>query len=321
MQEKKFDVITSGYVSMDRIVKLLSPAQVGFTSLIENGTCSDICYGGCSVNISYDLCRLGVASVPIMRVGGDYEEIGFRRFLEEAGISLEATTVIPEERTSVCYLLQDNEGQHITLFHPGAMDGRLARPLPDELFTGARLGVMAVGSRADNELFLAMCKKHELPLVFSMKDDMDAFPRELLEELLHYSSIIFTNEVERDTIESMFAMDMTSLLEEGNCQLLVTTLGKDGSKCYYKENGQLREVFAPVCEHRRLQDTTGTGDAYVAGFLYGYLKGKAPLECAMLGTVLSSYVLEEEGCCTGAPTEEQLLERYCRFAQVQKGEN
>ena len=79
----QYDVITSGYVSMDRIIKLKTPARVGFTSLVENRTSADIRYGGCSVNISYDLCRLGVRSLPVMRVGDDYEQIGFKRFLEQ----------------------------------------------------------------------------------------------------------------------------------------------------------------------------------------------------------------------------------------------
>lgn len=313
-------VITSGYVSMDHIVKLQSPARVGFTSLISNKTCADICYGGCSVNISYDLCRLGVNSMPIMRVGDDYEEIGFKKFLEDSNISLEATSVVPGERTSVCYLLQDNEGQHITLFYPGAMDGSLVQPLPDHIFAGTRLGVMTVGSRPDNEEFFRMCKKHDVPLVFSMKGDMDAFPRDFLDELLHYSAIIFTNEVEREAIEQIFGFDMGVLLEEGRCQLLITTLGKDGSKCYYKENGAIQETFVPICRGLPVVDTTGSGDAYVAGFLYGFLRDRSPRECAMLGTVLSSYVIEQEGCCTGAPDEEKLLERFGRFDEELKGE-
>ena len=97
----QYDVITSGYVSMDRIIKLKTPARVGFTSLVENRTSADIRYGGCSVNISYDLCRLGIRSLPVMRVGDDYEQIGFKRFLEEGGISLAAAEVVPGERTSV----------------------------------------------------------------------------------------------------------------------------------------------------------------------------------------------------------------------------
>lgn len=321
--ENRYDVITSGYVSMDRIVKLQSPARVGFTSLISNKTSADICYGGCSVNISYDLCRLGVNSMPIMRVGDDYEEIGFKGFLEQAGISQEATELVAGERTSVCYLLQDNEGQHITLFYPGAMDGKFVRPLPDSIFAGTRLGVMTVGSRPDNEEFFRMCKKHNVPLVFSMKGDMDAFPREFLDELLHYSAIIFTNEVEREAIEQIFGSSMENLLEEGNCRLLITTLGKDGSKCYDKENGRIRETFVPICTcgGRPVADTTGSGDAFVAGFLYGFLRDRSPRECAMLGTVLSSYVIEEEGCCTGAPDEAGLLERFRQFDEALKGES
>ena len=316
---KKYDVITSGYVSMDRIIKLNAPAHVGFTSLVTNKTSADIRYGGCSVNISYDLCQLGVNSMPIMRVGEDYAHIGFKAFLEKAGISLEATTVVPQERTSLCYLLQDNQGQHITLFYPGAMDGQFAQPLPSEIFTGARLGVMTVGSLPDNKLFFQMCKEHNLPLVFSMKGDMDAFPRDFLDEMLHYSSIIFTNQVERETIEQVFGESMEQLLHTGRCQMLITTLGEEGSKCYYKKASQAKQTYVPIYSGTKVVDTTGSGDGYVAGFLYGYLQGKSPRECAMLGTVLSSYIIEQEGCCTGAPTQEQLMERYERFAQILKG--
>ena len=39
----------------------------------------------------------------------------------------------------------------------------------------------------------------------------------------------------------------------------------------------------------------------------------------MLGTVLSSFVIEQEGCCAGAPTEEQLLERFEQFERTLKG--
>ena len=54
----KVDVLTSGYVSMDHIIKIATPAKVGFTSLVTNKSNSKIFYGGCSVNIAYALCRL-----------------------------------------------------------------------------------------------------------------------------------------------------------------------------------------------------------------------------------------------------------------------
>ena len=79
---KPMDFLTSGYVSMDHMVKIKSPARIGFTSLIANKTNMDIYYGGCSVNIAYALCRLGLSAMPILRVGDDYETNGFKAFLE-----------------------------------------------------------------------------------------------------------------------------------------------------------------------------------------------------------------------------------------------
>ena len=149
----KTDVLTSGYVSMDHIIKIDTPAKVGFTSLVTNQSNAQVFYGGCSVNIAYALCRLGMCAKPVLRVGGDYESNGFKKFLEEGNVPLDGITELPEEATSVCYLIQDNHNDHITIFYPGAMDGKYAKPLPDELFEDTKLGVITVASRQDNEEF------------------------------------------------------------------------------------------------------------------------------------------------------------------------
>ena len=41
----KVDVLTSGYVSMDHIIRIATPAKVGFTSLVTNKSNSKIYYG------------------------------------------------------------------------------------------------------------------------------------------------------------------------------------------------------------------------------------------------------------------------------------
>jgi sugar/nucleoside kinase (ribokinase family) len=43
-------------------------------------------------------------------------------------------------------------------------------------------------------------------------------------------------------------------------------------------------------------DTTGAGDAFAAGFLYGKLSGESPMDCARLANVLAARVVGEEGC-------------------------
>ncbi|MCF0230506.1 MAG: carbohydrate kinase family protein, partial [Parasporobacterium sp.] len=60
MTEKKYDVLTSGYVSMDQMVKIQTPARVGYTSIITNKTNMQINYGGCGTNIACNMSRLGM---------------------------------------------------------------------------------------------------------------------------------------------------------------------------------------------------------------------------------------------------------------------
>ena len=307
----KVDVLTSGYVSMDHIIKIATPAKVVFTSLVKNKSNSKIFYGGCSVNIAYALCRLGMKAMPVLRVGGDYESNGFKKFLEEGNVPQDGITQIAEEATSVCYLLQDNNNDHITIFYPGAMDGRYAQKMKDSLFETAKLGVITVASRPDNEEFFAKCKKHHVPVVFGMKDDFDAFPEPFLKQLLTESKIIFTNEVECEIIEKLFGLNtITELFKIGKADIIVTTLGKDGSICYVREDGKIRKEEIGICQVEQVVDATGSGDAYMAGFVYGYLHGYSPADCCRLGSVLSYFVLQAEGCCTNAPTEQELLQKF-----------
>ena len=311
---RQIDVLTSGYVSMDHIIKIASPAKVGFTSLVTNKSNARIFYGGCSVNIAYALSRLGMVSLPVLRVGGDWEENGFRAFLEEGGVPLDGITVLPEEATSVCYLLQDNNNDHITVFYPGAMDGKYAGGMKDELFRGTRLGVITVAPEKDSREFFEKCRENQVPVVFGMKDDFDAFPETFLKELLTGSRIIFTNEVEREIIEKIYGFsDITELFEIGEAEIIVTTLGKDGSICYIREKDGIRQERIGICPVEEVVDATGSGDAYMAGFLYGYLKGYAPEECCKLGGTLSSFVIQSEGCCTNVPGEKELLEKFAGF--------
>ncbi|MCI9527759.1 MAG: carbohydrate kinase family protein [Lachnospiraceae bacterium] len=310
----KTEVLTSGYVSMDHIIKIDTPAKVGFTSIVKNRSNAQIFYGGCSVNIAYALCRLGVCAKPVLRVGGDYESNGFKKFLQEGSVPLDGITELPEEATSVCYLIQDNNNDHITIFYPGAMDGKYARPLADELFADVKLGVITVASRQDNEEFFAKCRKHKVPVVFGMKDDFNAFPEAFLKQLLQGSKIIFTNEVERKMIEDMYGLkDITEIFEIGEVEIIVNTLGREGSVCYIREGEKVRKEKIGICKVERVVDATGSGDAYMAGFIYGYLHGCQPEECCKLGGTLSSFILQAEGCCTNVPTERQLLEKVKVF--------
>lgn len=311
---KPYIFLTTGYVSMDHIIKIKSPTKVGFTSLVENKSNTTIHYGGCSVNIATALTKLGLPSVPIIRVGDDWIENGFKDFLEQHKVPLAGITHIGGENTSTSYLLEDNNGDHITIFYPGAMDEKYASEMKDELFESAEYGVITVGTKEDNAQFARKCIIHDLPIIFGMKGDLDAFSKESLLEILTHSKIIFTNESERDTIEKMYNFtSITDLFESTQAEVIVTTHGKRGSVYYTKEQRGGKRVKAFDLFEK--VDTTGCGDAYISGFLFGYVNRYSVEHCCLLGSLLSSYVLAKMGCCTNLPTKEQLLASYQSIIQ------
>lgn len=310
-----YDVIVSGYVSMDRVIKIATPARVGFTSIVKNKDNTQVNYGGCSTNICYLLAKLQKKALPTIRLGEiDTKELGFYDYLKEAGVCMDAVELVKDETTSNCYLLLDEEKNHITIFYPGAQDGKYSKPINKEYFENSKYGIMTVGSYEDNVEFFNKCKETKTPLIFGMKSDFEAFPVPFLKEILLYSDIIFTNEVEREEIERLYSLDsITDLFDKGNAKVIITTVGKEGSMYYEKTVDGIKTGKIAAADVEKVVDTTGSGDAYIAGFVYGLLENMTIEECCKRGSVLSSFIIEKMGCTTNAPDLEQYNERYQKF--------
>jgi ribokinase len=91
-------------------------------------------------------------------------------------------------------------------------------------------------------------------------------------------------------------------------------LGRAGSLACEAGGGRLYRVPAYPA---RVLDTTGAGDAYCGGFLAGLVAGRPVSECAAMGTVSASYVVEARGAlATISPDAD---ERRARLARVTAG--
>jgi len=65
-------------------------------------------------------------------------------------------------------------------------------------------------------------------------------------------------------------------------------------------------IVHPATPVEEIIDTTGAGDAYTAGFLFGYAQKKSLEECAKLGTFCATQVIQQ----VGARIEPGLLDEY-----------
>ena len=75
------------------------------------------------------------------------------------------------------------------------------------------------------------------------------------------------------------------------CELAAITAGKDGSYVVTPDD----VVQVPADEVARVLDTTGAGDLYAAGFLYGYTRSLPLPECARLGSIAAGEVISHVG--------------------------
>lgn len=90
--------------------------------------------------------------------------------------------------------------------------------------------------------------------------------------------------------------------------VLAVKAGPSGSLVLSHDSEKVRRV--PGFPSRVL-DTTGAGDAYCGGFLAGLVRGRSTVECAAMGTVSASYVIEAFGAlATRKPALEERDERY-----------
>jgi len=309
---KKFDLIASGYCSLDRIIRIDPIARVGKTSIVQNHDNATLRYGGCGLNVATALCRLGKNVLPIIRVGDDYESTGFKFHLEQEKIATEAIVKITGVATSCCYLVENPSSDHMTLFYPGAMSEPYFRPYEQTWFKSSQVALMTVAARIDNEEFLKKTISANLPLFLGMKMDQDAFPKVFLKSVLMECTGVFANTTEADYIIDVMGLSdlaaMFPLLPKLN--FIVITNGKQGSHALYRSGLEIMTHDSPIVPAKKFVDAVGSGDAYISGYLYGWLEKKSIQECMHYGSTLASFVIEGMGATTTAPTLDLLQERF-----------
>ncbi len=78
----------------------------------------------------------------------------------------------------------------------------------------------------------------------------------------------------------------------------------------YIRDSENEYVIKPLADIGASMDTTGAGDAFAAGFIYGVLKGKGLKECGRLGNIVAQFCISKIGARKGLPTLSELTQRY-----------
>ncbi len=103
--------------------------------------------------------------------------------------------------------------------------------------------------------------------------------------------ILFGNELELCSLYEVGSLDEAIRFVQRDCSLALVTVGAKGC-LVVTPDGVLNE---PAIDVARVLDTTGAGDLFAAGFLFGYTRELSLSECARLGAIAAGEVISHVG--------------------------
>ncbi len=290
--------------------------------------------GGSAANTIYGLAKLGVNTGFTGVVGDDAEGKILIQDFQKAGVDTSQIRVKPGAKTGSVVCLSDRLGRRSLYVTPGANNLLTMDDLDLTYINQARM--LHLSSFADDRQFKILL---ELMDGLDLSTKLSFAPGALyakkglkaLAPILSKTHILFIN---RNEIKQLTGEDIRngakSCLKQG-CSIIVVTLGKGISlelgkgtnhrtvtaTCYIRDAKTEHAIQSSNQAVVSQADTTGAGDAFATGFLYGLLRGKGLEECGRLGDIVARFSITKLGTRQGFPTLNQLAQRYRELCDKQ----
>jgi sugar/nucleoside kinase (ribokinase family) len=264
--------------------------------------------GGCALNTASALVRFGLEAAVVGKVGADPFGDFILQLLDERGVDRRGVLQDSAVSTSATVVLVDSAGERTFLHLPGA-NGRLRREELDEdaLFSGRALHVAGalVMPELDGSPTAGILEEAKARgLTTSLDTVWDATGRweRLLPSLPHLDlfvpSLAEGSAISREPEPESVA----AWLRKRGVGTVAIKLGAEG--CFVASEEFEGFVAAPAVE---AIDGTGSGDAFAAGLLYGYLAGWPLERAAALANAAGALAATAVGAVEGVRGLEETL--------------
>jgi adenosine kinase len=244
--------------------------------------------GGTGANIAFGMGALGARPRLAAAAGRDFEDSGYRSWLESHGVDCRDIRISTTAHTARFLSTTDDANCQLNSFYPGAMlEARDVVPPLD--------GVDLVVVSPDDEL--AMVRHTEQARAAGVPFAADPSQQlahlsdpDVVRGLVDGAEYLFVNDYEATLLEQKSGWSSTQVLSRVGVR--VTTLGAEGAVA---ERAGEAPVRVPAPAERRMADPTGAGDALRAGFLSAWTWGLGLERCLQVGSVLAVLALETIG--------------------------
>ncbi|HEY1655098.1 MAG TPA: adenosine kinase [Candidatus Tumulicola sp.] len=258
-----------------------------------------IASGGSAANTIAGIASLGGSTGFIGKVRDDELGHAFRHDIAAAGTLFPTVAASDGPSTATCLVLVTPDSQRTLNTYLGACVNLAVADIDADLIGRAQItyleGYLYDAPSAQRafheaaEIAHAAGKKVALTLSdpFCVNRHRDAF----LELVGRHVDVLFANQAEIEALFETPRLDEAIARLHGLTEIAAITRGPAGS-IVLEDAGPIEIGATPV---PKVVDTTGAGDLYAAGFLFGLSHGKPLLECGRLGSLAAAEVISHFG--------------------------
>lgn len=254
--------------------------------------------GGSAGNTVCALAALGANPGFIGKVGQDETGAFFGDTLRQRGVNALLATCDLSSGIASTFISTDGERTFGTYL--GAAATLRAEDLSRKMFAGYNYLYIEGYLLQDHDLMLRavqLAKEEGLQVCLDMASyNVVEAERDFFDQLIvKYVDIVFANESEALAYTGKAPHEA---LEEiaSKCSIAVVKTGKEGS--LVKKGTEVIQLLS--CPIDNVLDTTGAGDFYAAGFMYGLTCGYSLEKCVQISTILATAVIQEVGTTLSA---------------------
>lgn len=296
--ERRFDVLGFGTNAVDYLITVDEFPR--FAGKAAFDTCT-IAPGGEVASTVYALARLGMKTAYVGAFGGDEAGVIGRASLADADIDLSGSRIVEDAATQIAFIIIDKASGERTILWK--RDPRLAIP-PDEVPL-AMVGEVRILHMTPHDVSacVALAREARSKSTIVSLDIDNVF--EGVEELLPLVDICIASEDLPARLTGIADLDeaLETIRTRFGSAVVGATLGDKGSVVLAgDEYIRTRAYEVPG----RCMDTTGAGDAFRAGFLFGVLSGQTIEVCCRAANAAAALKCRRLGARDGLPDKAEL---------------
>ena len=257
-------------------------------------------FGGCALNIAYNLKLLGAPAIPMGTAGRDFAP--YQAWLDEHGIRQDHITVIDEVFTAQAYITTDLDDNQIIAFHPGAMNHSHRNKVGDA--PDVTIGIVSPDGRLGMLEHAAQFAAADIPFIFDPGQGLPMFDGEELRRFVEQASWIAVNDYEWAMLNERTGWDADAVTRRVGA--LIVTRGAQGSMIHTEDG----DIEIPAAQPAVVTDPTGCGDAYRAGLLFGLMRGLDWPTVGRIASLMGAVKIECHGTQNHSFSMEDFEQRF-----------